>query len=223
MDPQLTVIICSWKRRRNVDLMIRAMREQTIDVNLWVWDNDGVASQSMDVDWHIRSSLNVHGAGIMMLFSMLKTPYWAYFDDDYCPRDNTLFSDILEVVKKRPIDSLVGAHGFNAKPDATYRQSQSADTEEPAKSIDVDMVKFRSVFGHSAGVRGLPFPWPTYHTDMHVSMHMAGSKRHHHHVSGLFRGRMRNLPEGAEAYSNRGNHYATRDRLMKEWLYAAGP
>jgi hypothetical protein len=211
------------KRVRNIHLILESLRNQSQCHDVWLWDNDGIASQSKDVAWHVRSSENIRGSGTLMMMRMLESRFWVYMDDDNMPKltEPDLLRDVLDVVKTQNKDQLVAAHGFRARQGATYQQCQSLDTEEPAKDIRVDMCKFRIVAGWSEPVRDLPFPFPTYNNDLHVSMLLAGKRRHHHLVSSVFHGRMKNLPEGDEAYSKRSDHYPTRDRLMQQWLATA--
>jgi hypothetical protein len=185
-----------------------------------VWDNNGQYSPVIDADWQVRSSQNTLGSGIMYLMSQLTTPYWMYLDDDYGPRlgANDLVTEIVKELAVQPPNRLVAAHGVLMRPGASYRQCCSVQTEEPSQSISVDVAKFRAVAGHSSAVRDLPMRWPTYHTDLHVSMALAVTARRQHLVSRLFHGRMENLPEGSEAYSKKPEHYAMRNSLTQEWL-----
>jgi hypothetical protein len=219
----LTCLICAWRRPDNVRTMLSHLRRQTIAPKLWLWSNETTELDDVEVDWHVRSSRNVVGDGILALLRFLETPYFCYLDDDIVPRpgDTTLLSDAVGVVEKQPVDRLVGPHGVILQPGRSYRESCSLRTEEPEEDIRVDLLKFRTVFGHSGGVRSIPFPAPTRHFDLYTSFALAGTRRRWHLVSGIFHGRMLDLPEGSEALSKRPDHFETRDRLSRAWLASA--
>lgn len=220
----ITCILCGYRRPENVKLIVQRLREQSARPNIWLWDNDGTDLPPSPVDWHIRSSRNVLGSGIMYLMSQLETPYWCYMDDDYVPAATatTLLQELTEKLGDGSPRQLISAHGVRLRKDRTYRQCCNLNTEEPAKDILVDVAKFRIVAGHNDPVKSLPRCWPSQHTDLHISMALAAGQRYSHLVSSLFHGRMDNLPEGKVGFSRQRGHYEGRDRLVETWLNSMG-
>lgn len=218
----LTCLVTSWRRPGNLERIIARLREQQPQPRIWVWHNDGLAAPDLDVGWQLKSSRNVKGCGWLAMMHMLETEFFCKLDDDIMPGDSTLLADAVQRLRPLERDSLLGPYGVKLAAGRSYAQSLSANTELPATSVFADVLKFRMVLGRSAAVRNVPFPFPTHHNDLHVSLWLAGRRRSSHLVSDVFHRRLIDLPEGPHAFSKQHNHWQERDRICQEWLSTVG-
>lgn len=105
----ITSIIVHYKRPENIPEIVKAIREQTIPSQIWVWDNSGNCPDTGQ-DITIRSTHNFAQFGRWMLLQAVQTPYIWLNDDDGRVNGYNLFKNLLDENKKYP-DSILGWKG----------------------------------------------------------------------------------------------------------------
>lgn len=82
MRARITVGILNYRRPPNVDLIVSALRSQSIPCDIFLWDNSGEGQSFADVDWVVRSSVNAYCWPRWFLLSNAATETVMTLDDD---------------------------------------------------------------------------------------------------------------------------------------------
>ena len=92
MDKITTILNC-YRRPKNLEQQIDAIRSQGLSSSIWIWvngheDNKNIDFSKYKVDCVINSSINFKYHGRFTCGLLATTPYLAYFDDDTIPGSN---------------------------------------------------------------------------------------------------------------------------------------
>ena len=55
---RVTALLLNWKRQDNIVKVIQSIRDQSVKVDIWLWNNNSEDTTSYDVDVQINSSNN---------------------------------------------------------------------------------------------------------------------------------------------------------------------
>ena len=139
----LTVVVTNYLRAANVTRIIDAIRTQTLEATIFVWDNS--PAQDFDdprVDWLIRSSRNARCAPRWWMASHAETDFVLVHDDDLMPSDPNVFAwTVDEAVHSAPF--AVGASGVVLNRDLGYWRSSHVGVRAGRirRDMRVDIVK----------------------------------------------------------------------------------
>ena len=120
----LTVVVTNYLRSANVTRLIDAIRAQTLQATIFVWDNS--PAQDFDdprVDWLIRSSRNAQCTARWWMASHAETDFVLVHDDDLMPSNpNVLAWTVDAAAHHAPF--AVGASGVVLNRDLGYWHSR---------------------------------------------------------------------------------------------------
>ena len=139
----LTVVVTNYLRAANVTRLIDAIRAQTLEATIFVWDNS--PAQDFDnprVDWLIRSSRNARCAARWWMASHAETDFVLVHDDDLMPSNPNVFAWTVDVaVHSAPF--AVGASGVVLNRDLGYWRSRHVGVRAGRirRDMRVDIVK----------------------------------------------------------------------------------
>jgi hypothetical protein len=139
----LTVVVTNYLRAANVTRLIDALRVQTLEATIFVWDNS--PAQDFDdprVDWLIRSSRNAHCTARWWMASHAETDFVLVHDDDLMPSNPNVFAwTVDEAVRSAPF--AVGASGVVLNRDLGYWRSSHVGVRAGRirRDMRVDIVK----------------------------------------------------------------------------------
>ena len=139
----LTVIVTNYLRAANVTRLIDAIRAQTLQATIFVWDNS--PAQDFDdprVDWLIRSSRNARCAARWWMASHAETDFVLIHDDDLMPSNPNVFAWTVDAAA-RSAPFAVGASGVVLDRDLGYWQSRHVGVRAASirRDVQVDIVK----------------------------------------------------------------------------------
>lgn len=111
MDKITTILNC-YRRPKNLEQQIDAIRSQGLSSSIWIWVNGHEDNKSIDfskykVDCIIKSSINFKYHGRFTCGLLASTPYLAYFDDDTIPGSHW-FENCLSTIE------LAKSKGYNS-------------------------------------------------------------------------------------------------------------
>ena len=139
----LTVVVTNYRRAANVTRLIDAIRAQTLEATIFVWDNSPL--QDFDdprVDWLIRSSRNAQCTARWWMASHADTDFVLVHDDDLVPSDSHLFAwTVDEAARRAPF--AVGASGVVLNRALGYWRSSHVGVRARRirRDVRVDIVK----------------------------------------------------------------------------------
>jgi hypothetical protein len=215
----LTVVVTNYLRAANVTRLIDAIRAQTLEATIFVWDNS--PAQNFDdprVDWLIHSSRNAQCTARWWMASHAGTDFVLVHDDDLIPSNPNVFAwTVDQAVRTAPF--AVGASGVVLNRDLGYWRSSHVGVRAGRIQRDVrlDIVK------------GMYFCCPTVqlarvgHLDLHgeddiaVSAKLGGGRARPHLVLARLQSNFALLSEEG-ARSHRSSHRAARELAMKQFF-----
>lgn len=206
----VTVCLLNWRRPENLRRVVDALAQQQPRPVIFLWNNAGGPLKLKGIDWQVDSSRNVGCAARWQMAVHAESEFVCSWDDDLVPKDPRLLADAVAALAGGPAVGLLGAYGVRMLPGKDYLGSSHISF--PGTDEMVDIVKGRLLVARSADVRALP-PCPPHYAladDLWLSAGVAGP----HRVTGLFRGRIRELP-APHAVCNRPGHYAERDAAWR--------
>ena len=237
--------LCSYARHEQMHQIIEELRAQTCKPKIFVWNNDPDYHFKDDrADWVINSTCNCHTRHVIMLWQMASTPYVARMDDDLHFADDRVLADVIPQLKKlKHRNQMIGAYGVRMYTGETYQDSHHIATprghgnvdmdKKPLRSlqnVEVDLLKGRILLAKQECSHGLTTGFGHYHTDLYLSMALAGRHRFFHVVTGHGfydnsdrsdkekpRARLLDFPVDDKGYCDRDDHYAKRDELCQTW------
>lgn len=106
---RITSIILHYNRQQNIEQIINAIRKQSIQSKIWIWDNSNNLP-NYDVNCIIRSTKNFCCLPRFILSKMVDTEFIWTQDDDHKIIDNSLFEKLIELEKINP-NTLIGING----------------------------------------------------------------------------------------------------------------
>ena len=244
-DREVTMVLHNYARRAQLDYVITGLLEQKTRPVIFVWNND-VNSVFRDdrVDWIVNSSRNNHVRSVISMWQMAWTPWVARMDDDLYLGDDEVLTDALTVAKSmRHSTQILGAYGVKLWINETYQTShhlsmpkghgQIKDNGKPnpeIRNFEVDIVKGRFMLFRQSASHQMTPGFGHVHTDVHISTSLAGRRRFHHMVSGVFwerthatdpdqcKPRLVEFPLDDKGYCERAEHTAERDALTSAWV-----
>ena len=215
----LTVVVTNYLRGANVTRLIGAIRAQTLNATIFVWDNS--PAQDFDdrrVDWLIHSSRNAQCTARWWMASHAETDFVLVHDDDLMPSHPAVFAwTVDEAVRVAPF--AVGASGVVLNRDAGYWRSCHVGLRAGRIRHDVrlDIVK------------GMYFCCPTSQLalvghldvdeedDIAVSAKLGGGETRPHIVLARLQSNFTLLSEeGARSY--RSNHRCVRELATRRFF-----
>jgi len=139
----LTVVVTNYLRPANVTRLIDAIRTQTVEATIFVWDNS--PAQDFDdprVDWLIRSSKNARCTARWWMASHASTDFVLVHDDDLVPSDPKVLAWTLDAAMHNAPFAL-GASGVVLKRNLGYWQSRHVGVRAGPirRDMRVDIVK----------------------------------------------------------------------------------
>ena len=55
---RITALLLNWKRQENILKVIQSIKDQSVDIDIWLWNNNPEDKTSYDVDVQVNSSSN---------------------------------------------------------------------------------------------------------------------------------------------------------------------
>lgn len=134
---RVTSIILTYNRQKNLPKIIDALKKQTVENDIIVWDNaDNL--EKIDGVTLIRSSKNFICRPRFILCGLVNTDYIFNLDDDHLPVDDSLFDKLIAESKEYDDEFFIGWKACKE-----YRREPKAD------GLPADLVNTGVSFYHS--------------------------------------------------------------------------
>lgn len=150
MSSKATALLLNWKRPDNLEKIINRLRQQSVPVDIFLWDNN--PTRQFDVDLHIRSDHNLMCWPRWFMANYANTEFVFSLDDDLIPNNNSLIEYCIETCEK--YDSIIGCRGL------CLGGGKLRKLAEPSPTRKCDCLLGRFIFAnkkHLADVK--MYPW----------------------------------------------------------------
>jgi hypothetical protein len=138
-----TALLTNWKRNLNLPIIIESIRRQSVEVEVFLWDNSGEGNFESLVDLQISASRNLKCFPRWSMSQFASSDYVFTLDDDLALRDPTLIEQSIEYVGQS--QKAIGKEGVTLIPGEGYFGSIHVAANRSAVSA-VDILKGRFIF-----------------------------------------------------------------------------
>ena len=240
-----TFIILNYKRLKNLPIIVEAIKKQSIETEIFIWNNNPevILNQGMfshKVDLLVNSSRNLFCGPRWDLCKFAKNDFVFILDDDICFADDTIAEHILSESKKnyKP-GRLFGVEGVIIDDDLNYfdlsdkqkiiiHSSLPATINKPLhfaypdQDINVDVVKGRLICLNKNDLLAIPAPPSLFidkADDITYSLWLAKNTKYHLLIGGC-KGRLKDFENKNATYalSMENDWKAYRNNVVKDLL-----
>jgi hypothetical protein len=144
MDKQITALLLSWKRQKNLEKIIHILKNQTVPINIFLWNNNKLDTKNYDVDLQINSSINLMCSARWLMANYSKSDFYFSLDDDIVFKDNDVIKDCYNFSTENN-NCAIGYSGVILNSTKNYVESQHI-TANKLYNYNVDIIKGRFLF-----------------------------------------------------------------------------
>lgn len=209
--PEVTAILLNWKRPENLHKVIKSIRSQSIDIDIWLWDNSN-KNEPFDVDLRINSSKNLKCFPRWCLASMINTKYFFVIDDDLLINDKHVIKDCKYIFEKQnEPDLIIGNYGVVLNTEMNYFDSLHTNSCEV--NINCDVIKGRFMFMQRSLLHNVNLQRDFTCEDIKVS-----SVSKNKLIPAMLKDRFTNLKEGNEALYKQEGQKDKRQKAIDKYF-----
>jgi glycosyltransferase involved in cell wall biosynthesis len=126
----VTSIILTYKRSKNIPKIVEALKRQTVENDIIIWDNGNELDYIQDVTL-IKSSRNFVCRPRFLLCGLVQSDYIFNIDDDHIPTDNKLLEMLIDESKLNNDAYFIGwkaTMDYNREPKADGKGADLVNT-----------------------------------------------------------------------------------------------
>jgi len=206
----ITAVLLSWKRKANMPLIIEALRSQSVPVEVWVINNDGLddfgADRLIAIPWNSGEWARYVIAG------RVTTTYTMFQDDDFMLGDSYFLEDALAIHADKCPNNILGVAGRGLQQSNPYYWPDIVDRDGYANILKGHFQLFKSGI-----VRRVRIPRHQSASDIYWSLD-AGNGQPVHYVSQELSRRLDTLERYGVGYEFRPGHIREREAVCQDWL-----
>jgi hypothetical protein len=209
----ITAVLMSWKRKPNMPLIVEALRSQTVPVEIWLINNNGLEDFGAD-----RTTFHNPSPGEWARYvtaGRVETPYCMFQDDDFMLGDKWFIDDAIELHAEKCPDHIIGVAGRGLQQSRPHYHPDIVKRDGYAHILKGHFQLFRTDI-----VRRARIPQRPSSSDIYWSLDTGGGLPEHF-VSAELSRRLLPLDHHGVGYEFRPNHFAEREAACDDWLEEA--
>ena len=148
-NDKVTALLLNWKRQDNIVKVIQSIKDQTVDIKIWLWNNNIEDKTIYNVDVQINSSENFKCWPRWLIGSMVDEGYIFTLDDDIMFNKTNVIENCLKYYKSIDLKKefpIIGYSGVVLDDEMGYWTSKHISNPIEDEDIKVDIVKGRFMF-----------------------------------------------------------------------------
>ncbi len=188
---KVSALLLNWKRPENIKETINSIRNQNIDIDIWLWNNNAEDYNNYDVDYYFNSPINFMCWPRWFMGTLSESEYIFTLDDDVKLADNNIINDCISFCENKQDDIIIGFTGVILT-DIDYFKCKHIK----AQNIDtvVDIIKGRFMFMKRMLLNGVTMEKDNSCEDIKISSYSSQKI-----IPSILKNRFIDLKEGAEA------------------------
>lgn len=231
----VTVLLMNYKREENLPKIIDALKSQTVDCKIFLWNNADKPYHDDSLDLVINSSRNLKCWARWSMIAYTDSPYIMTHDDDLCFKSPDVLQKLIDSLENNyEPGRAIGFTGVKLGSGKRYYPSKiekkirklkikvgPKHINFPEKDTYVDSLKGRLIFCKRSDLASTPlFVDCEDCDDIVVSSILANKKRKHHLVTSSLNGLIEELPGGKDnmALSQNDNWLDLRTSLSQKYF-----
>ena len=208
----------NWKRKENLKEIIENIRNQSVPVEIFLWNNNPEDLEDYSVDLQINSSKNLMCLPRWFMANYANSEYVFSLDDDLCFNDSKVVEDCIKYSLKP--NQALGAFGVKLRDNLDYWSSRHICCY-PDKDRQVNIIKGRFLFIKKSllkNVSMLPsedadINKPRIEDDIFISHYLEQA-----YLPSFLSKRFKELPEGGQSLYRDSNHRESRKTQTKKYF-----
>lgn len=233
----ITVLLLNYKRKKNIESIIETLKNQTLDCEIFLWNNSNEVFIDNRVDWIVNSNDNKFYWPRWFMGVYASNEFIMSMDDDLTFTHSNALKDLHnEALKYKEDGRAIGIEGVKVKNfekyfphkkenllNSVFLPNSNFRVKNPKKPELVDIIKGRLLLCLKKDLEKIPLKtkFLDYADDIAVSSFLASGKRRHHLVTNVLNNKITNLSgmDGPMAQSSRSNWDELRSKALKEYYF----
>jgi hypothetical protein len=208
-----TALLLNWKRPENMRKVVKSIREQTVNVKIFLWNNNAEDKTDYKVDVQINSSQNFFCWPRWLMGSLSETEFIFTLDDDLKLARKTFIKDCIDMCGQLPNDAIIGVTGVVLDKRKDYWGSKHIMQSNGKHDVSVDIVKGRFMFMRKLFLDKITLKYGSDRgEDIYISSFSENKV-----IPAMSYGAWENLPEGKEALFAQPEHYSLRQQAVNDY------
>jgi len=217
----VTALLLNWKRSHNLRRIIESIKNQSVDIEILLWNNNVDDKNVYDVDLQINSSKNLMCFPRWFLINYAKHNYVFTIDDDLIFKDTRVIEDCLNYLTNNHY--MIGHTGVILNESKNYWRSKHYTSPVIDKDVEVDIIKGRFIMAHKNTFKDtnlliddyqINIDNPKIEDDIYISSCVKVKKI----IPSFLCDRFKNLPEGGVGSRSMPTHNKMRIQYTKKYF-----
>lgn len=212
---KITALLLNYKRPDNLKKIINSLRNQTIPVEIFLWNNNIDDVRKYDVDMQINCSKNLMCSPRWLMGGYTNSEYVFSLDDDLMFSDNSVIEDSVKYIENIECNA-VGYTGVILNKEKDYWSSLHIKSGTEDKRVDIIKGRFFFTRRESLGLVN----WTSEYKKENFRIEddiILSSKLTTKMIPSIFAGRFINLPSRC-ALHNQEDHKESRTLTTRKYL-----
>ena len=213
---EITALLLNWRRQENIVKVIQSIKDQTVDIKIWLWNNNIEDTTVYDVDVQINTTKNFKCWPRWLVGSMIDEGFIFTLDDDIMFNKNDVIENCLKYYKHLNTSEefpIIGYTGVILNEVMDYWSSKHLMNPDENKDTIVDIIKGRFMFMDSRILKNVSLENDPTCEDIKIS-----SYSNYKVIPSLISNGLVNLEEGSEALHKSEEQREKRNIATKKYF-----
>jgi len=208
-----TALLLNWKRPQNQKMILKSIRNQSVPIDIFLWNNNSKDKYNYDADLKINSSKNLVCWPRWLMSCFAETEYIFTLDDDLIFLQENVIEKCIYFFENNnlSIDTIIGKYGVILNSDKKYSKSNHIKAEN--KDRKVDIVKGRFMFMRTEFIKNIHMTTFIREDDIYVS-----SFSQNKIIPAVLNSGFKNLEQGNVSLWKESNHKKSRQEATDSYF-----
>ncbi len=232
----ITVLLLNYRRRENIDIILNSLKNQTLDCEIFLWNNSNDVFKDNRIDWIVNSNNNQYCWPRWFMGNYASNEFIMSMDDDLTFTQNNALEKLYNEAKKyKEKGRAIGIEGIRIHNINSYYSTKKQTRLKklfignpnlhfitPKTNKKVDIIKGRLLLCAREDLKEVPLhiKYLKYGDDIALCYFLSKGKKEHHIVTNKLNNRIADLPgtHGSMALNSHVNWNQIRTDILKEYF-----
>lgn len=208
-----TALLLNWKRPQNQKMILESIRNQSIPIDIFLWNNNSEDKYDYDADLKINSSKNLICWPRWLIACFAETEYIFTLDDDIMFSQEDVIEKCIYFFEKNrfSIDTIIGKFGVILNSEKNYFGSNHIQAANEQKYVDV--VKGRFMFMRTEFIKNIYLNLSVREDDIYISSFSKNKI-----IPDFLKTGFKKLEQGEVSLWKQKEHKISRQKAVDEYL-----
>ena len=216
MAKKATALLLSYSRQENLKKIIECLKRQSVEIEIFLWNNNPEDSTKYDVDLQINSSRNLMCWPRWFMANYSSSNYVFSLDDDFIFKDDFVIADCISHCEHQKNKGAIGFFGVHLNKEKSYWNSRHLNA---GMSDKIDILKGRFIFCPKSLLRLNEKPFDVSVENPRIEDDLFVSSLFENKTIPLFlRNRFVNLPDHKGGLQSQNDHMKSREQNCHKYF-----